>query len=100
MRFILLAITTIFLSFPALAQQCGNQPVAANRDIGPAEGFCGDSIYSRQFEYREKRIELRDMIEQRRADYIAPALESYDLYKSDLEALNQERTYIKDHTSK
>ena len=98
--FFFLLIFMISAASPAFAQQCGNQPVAENRDIGEAEGFCGDSIYSRQFEYREKRMELRRMIEQRRQDYIEPNLATYEQYTSDLEVLNEERTHADDLTSR
>ncbi len=102
MRFTLLALILIILPLSAQAQQCGNQPVAPNRDIGQAEGFCGDSIYMRQFEYRENRINFRKMLEQRRSEYIEPALAGYSAYEAELGALNNQRRLFKedDITSK
>ncbi len=88
---ILFTLTLLILPLSAQAQQCGAVPVAENRDIGEAEGFCAESIYQRQFEYRNSRIELRKMIEQRREDFIAPALAGYDQYAKDMGALNNQR---------
>lgn len=102
MRFILFALALVILPLSANAQQCGSQPVAPNRDIGQAEGFCGDSIYARQFEYRENRIDFRQMLEQRRQEYIEPSLQAYQSHEAELGALNNQRQLFKedDITSK
>lgn len=94
-------ILTITPFTTANAQQCGNQAVEDVRSFkSDATGFCDDSIYARQFEYREKRIELREMIEARREDYIAPALNAYDRHERQLNALNARRSHANDITSK
>ncbi len=62
-------------------QMCGTA-INNKRNIGSADKTC--DVYSRQFDYREKRIEFRDMIENRRAEYIAPSLEIQKKYQADI----------------
>lgn len=99
-RILLLTLILAATSITVQAQQCGNQPVEKTRTFGEATEHCGDSIYARQFEYREKRIELREMIEDRRQAYIEPALNAYNSYQSQLDALNARRNTANDLTSK
>lgn len=91
----------LLLLFPitAHAQECGNIPVAEAPSAGEAEGHCG-SIYSRQFEYRASRLDLRRDIDRRRADFIAPALKNYEFYEADVKALNAARSHQNDVTSR
>ena len=52
---------------------------------GPAHPFC--NLYARRFEYRERRNELRDLIDERRDNYGALGAQARADYKAQLEEL-------------
>lgn len=91
MRFSFLCFLTfgaIVLAPPAHAQSdqilaCGtpNEPLLKTDD-----NFTVCDIYSRQFAYIESRNEFREMIEERRKNYIKPQLDLQEIYKRDLDA--------------
>jgi len=89
-----LIITTMI---PVHAQNSCGAP-ADNSGIGEALETC--NIYKRQFAYREKRIELRQAINDRREDFIAPSIEIYKQHKADMAALNAKRNAENDVTSR
>jgi len=81
----------------AQAQQSCGQAIGMDM-IGDAEKYC--SVYDRQLAYREERIKFRQMIEDRREEFIAPQIQAQRQYKKDLEALNAKRNASNNITSK
>ncbi|MGB0718894.1 MAG: hypothetical protein ACPGRX_00355 [Bdellovibrionales bacterium] len=78
------------------AQSCGE--VADPRAFGEPSQAC--DIYQRRLEYREKRIALREMMEERRETYGAPHLDYTQQHEQDMKALNDARSDDNDLTSK
>ncbi len=81
----------------ASAQNACGVP-ADNRSLGEPEGAC--NIYKRQFAYREKRNELKRMLAERQAAYIAPSLDIYKQHEADMAELNKQRNDKDDLTSR
>jgi len=98
MKFFVIPFLMMFLFLPighAQAQDFCAGEVSGIRDIGEAASYC--SVYDRQLAYREERMEFREMLEERREDFIAPQLAAEKKYQKDLEALHNRRSHDDDY---
>ncbi len=91
MRFLTLFGCVAILLFvsPAMAEtlarpvQCGI-PTKPDLETDPGIDFC--DIYARQLAYRETQKSFREMIEQRRSNYVQPRNEAYKEYREKISA--------------
>jgi hypothetical protein len=87
---LMLAIT------PVQAKEYCDKPINLREFKKPVPGYC--NVYDRQLAYREERIKFREMIEERRKEYIKPQIAAEKDYEKKLEALNNSRSHENDVT--
>lgn len=102
MRVFLFVFTFAILTTTAISEAFAQTPASDVREgvffcgspadnstmttTGDQQPFC--DLYPRRFEYRERRNELRDLIDERRSNYGALGAEARANYKKQLEELH------------
>ncbi len=98
-KFLTVALVAILFPLTANAQKMScSKPIDVYDTKQPVPGYC--NVYDRQLAYREERLKFRQMIEDRRTEFIKPQLEAEKDYAQKLEALHARRSHENDITAK
>lgn len=88
----------ILAATPVQAKEYCDKPIDLREFKIPVPEHC--NVYDRQLAYREERLKFREMIEQRRKDFVAPQIEAERDYDKKLKALNASRSSENDVTGR